>query len=61
MFSSNRINLRKVTEDDAPIYYKWRNNPVVMENTSPNLDVYTQEETEGFIREIIIPSIQNVT
>ncbi len=52
MFSSNRINLRKVTEDDAAIYHKWRNNPVVMENTSPNLDVYTQEETEGFIREI---------
>ncbi|MFD2924738.1 GNAT family N-acetyltransferase [Halobacillus naozhouensis] len=52
MFSSKRINLRKVNEGDADIYHKWRNNPVVMENTSPSLDVYTLEETEEFIRVI---------
>ncbi|UOQ92165.1 GNAT family N-acetyltransferase [Halobacillus shinanisalinarum] len=52
MFSSNRIHFRKVTEDDAAIYHRWRNDPEVMENTSPNLDVYTFEETEEFIRSI---------
>lgn len=49
MFSTDRIYLRKVTKEDTNIYHKWRSNHNVMENTSPNLDVYSLEETENFI------------
>jgi diamine N-acetyltransferase len=52
MFSTNRIHLRKVTENDVDTYHKWRSNHKVMENTSLKLDVYTLEETEKFIQMI---------
>ncbi|MGP4074750.1 GNAT family N-acetyltransferase [Halobacillus sp. K22] len=53
MFSTDRIYLRKVIKEDTDIYHKWRSNPNVMQNTSPNLDVYTREDTENFILSII--------
>ncbi|WP_254854018.1 GNAT family N-acetyltransferase [Halobacillus salinus] len=53
MFSTERIQLRKVTEEDAAIYHKWRTNPIVMENTSPHLDTYTLKDTEVFIQSIV--------
>ncbi|WP_096187722.1 GNAT family N-acetyltransferase [Evansella halocellulosilytica] len=53
MFISDRIMLRKVTEQDAETYYKWRNDPEVMQNTSPHLDLFTMSETEEFINSIV--------
>ncbi|WP_377890191.1 GNAT family N-acetyltransferase [Alkalihalobacillus sp. R86527] len=53
MFSTSRIHLRKVTENDADLYHTWRSNSEVMKNTSPELDVYTVKETEAFIQSII--------
>ncbi|WP_082235284.1 GNAT family N-acetyltransferase [Halobacillus massiliensis] len=52
MFKTERIHLRKVMESDAETYYSWINNLEVMENTSPELDVYTLNETEQFIKNI---------
>lgn len=52
MFTSDRIQLRKVTEKDAAIYHRWRSNHKVMESTSLELDDYTLEDTERFIQTI---------
>lgn len=52
MFTSDRIQLRKVTKNDAAIYHRWRSNDKVMESTSLELDAYTMEDTERFIQNI---------
>ncbi|EMA6344667.1 GNAT family protein [Bacillus cytotoxicus] len=53
MFESNRIRLRKLSEDDIPTYHLWRNDPEVMQTTSPILDTYSFEETEAFCKQIM--------
>ena len=53
MFTSDRIHLRKVKENDADTYHKWRNNHNVMESTSLELDDYTLEDTQQFIQMIV--------
>jgi len=53
LFESDRIILRKMTAQDAGIYHKWRNDMDVMQTTAPLLDVYTIEETERFVNQII--------
>lgn len=52
MFNSERIFLRKVTEQDVETYHQWRNDTDVMKNTSPELDIFTLAESEEFIRNI---------
>lgn len=52
MFSTDRITLRKVTEEDTEIYHSWRNNTEVMKSTSPTLDQYTKADTASFIQMI---------
>ncbi|MBM7578651.1 GNAT family N-acetyltransferase [Jeotgalibacillus terrae] len=52
MFSTDRMTLRKVTEEDTEIYHSWRNNPEVMKNTSPSMDQYTKADTAAFIQMI---------
>lgn len=53
LFESERIILRKMTAQDAEVYHKWRNDIDVMQTTAPLLDVYTIEETEKFVNQII--------
>ncbi len=53
MFFGERIYLRKVTEEDALTYHRWRNDPEVMENTSLSLDLFTYKETSEFIQSIM--------
>ncbi|MCP3030799.1 GNAT family N-acetyltransferase [Halobacillus sp. A1] len=52
MFTSDRIHLRKMNEDDFHIYHNWRSNIEVMQYTNPELDVYSLRETEQFIKSI---------
>lgn len=49
MFETETIRLRKLTNNDFEIYHNWRNDTEVMYSTSPNLDIYTLEETEKYI------------
>ncbi len=52
MFKNDTINLRKLTLDDVELYHGWRNDTEVMKSTSPQLDLYSFEETQGFIEMI---------
>lgn len=56
MFTTQRIRLRKMTEQDVEVYHSWRNDARVMETTTPYLDVYTPEETDAFVRSVILGS-----
>jgi RimJ/RimL family protein N-acetyltransferase len=56
LFESPRIVLRKMTEHDIEIYHTWRNDTEVMQSTSLLLDVYDIEETQEFVRQIILAS-----
>jgi len=56
LFESSRIYFRKMTEEDVPVYHKWRNDPEVMRTTSPYLDVYTLAETRAFVEQVILGS-----
>ncbi|MBR7796523.1 MAG: GNAT family N-acetyltransferase [Bacillota bacterium] len=56
LFESSRIKLRKMTIEDTDLYHQWRNDIDVMQTTSPNLDIYTFEETKSFVREVILHS-----
>lgn len=49
MFENEIIRLRKLSPDDYGIYHIWRNDLDVMYSTSPELDLYTAEETEKYI------------
>ncbi len=49
MFENKMVRLRKLSPSDARTYHDWRNDLEVMKTTSPQLDLYTLEETEQFI------------
>lgn len=49
MFENTNIKLRKLSANDYTTYHDWRNDIEVMQSTSPQLDLYTLEETEQFI------------
>lgn len=53
MFTNKRIKLRKLTIEDHLIYNEWRNDPEVMQSTSPYLDLYSLSETHSFIEMIL--------
>ncbi|WP_440895433.1 GNAT family N-acetyltransferase [Amphibacillus sp. Q70] len=52
MFENETIKLRKLSTNDYTIYHNWRNDMEVMKSTSPQLELYTLEETEQFISTI---------
>lgn len=56
MFTTQRIRLRKMTEQDAQAYHSWRNDTRVMETTNPHMDVYAPEDTDAFVRSVILGS-----
>ena len=56
LFESTRITLRKMTVHDTEVYHKWRNDIEVMQSTAPMLDVYHIEETEEFVKQVILGS-----
>lgn len=56
MFATERIKLRKMTGQDVGVYHKWRNTPEAMYWTNPAMDVYTEEETAGFVKNVILGS-----
>ncbi|MGZ7444140.1 GNAT family N-acetyltransferase [Paenibacillus sp. TH7-28] len=56
LFESARVRLRKMTEDDAAVYHKWRNDPEVMRTTSPSLDLFTFADTKQFVDHVILGS-----
>jgi len=45
-----------MTLQDAKVYHTWRNDIEVMKSTSPFLDIYHVEETEGFVNHVILGS-----
>ncbi|ANV69890.1 MULTISPECIES: GNAT family N-acetyltransferase [Bacillus] len=53
MFESNRIQLRKFSEDDILTYYKWHNDIDVMSSTTLTLDKYSFQDTEKLCRQFI--------
>ncbi|PYZ96428.1 GNAT family N-acetyltransferase [Alteribacter lacisalsi] len=56
MFNTHRITLRKMTADDTELYHIWRNDPDVMQSTSPSLDLHTEEETKSFVKDVLLSS-----
>lgn len=56
MFENKLIKLRKLSANDYTTYHNWRNDMEVMETTSPQLDIYTLEETEQYISAIVSQS-----
>ncbi|WP_027963991.1 GNAT family N-acetyltransferase [Halalkalibacillus halophilus] len=56
MLSSKRIKLRKVENDDVETYHQWRNDLEVMASTSPSLDLYSLDDTRGFVENVFIGS-----
>lgn len=56
MFTTQRIRLRKMTEQDMQVYHGWRNDVRVMETTNPYMDLYTPEDTDAFVRSVILGS-----
>lgn len=56
MFENKMIKLRKLSANDYTTYHDWRNDIEVMETTSPQLDIYTLEETEQYISAIVSQS-----
>ncbi|OUQ86314.1 GNAT family N-acetyltransferase [Brevibacillus brevis] len=54
LFQTERIYLRKMTGEDVDVYHTWRNDEEVMRTTNPSMDVYTWEETNGFVNQVIL-------
>ena len=54
LFESNRIQLRKFSEDDILTYYKWHNDIDVMSSTTLTLDKYSLQDTENFASNLFI-------
>ncbi|MGG4459703.1 GNAT family N-acetyltransferase [Brevibacillus sp. HB1.1] len=54
LFQSERIYLRKMTGEDVDVYHTWRNDVEVMRTTNPSMDVYTWEDTNGFVNQVIL-------
>ncbi|UTR07328.1 GNAT family N-acetyltransferase [Alkalihalobacillus sp. LMS6] len=53
MFQSTRLRLRKMETTDTPTYHQWRNDVDVMASTSLALDLYTYEETQAFVENVM--------
>ncbi|WP_291567768.1 GNAT family N-acetyltransferase, partial [Clostridium sp. UBA2485] len=56
MFENKVIRLRKFSLNDYSTYHNWRNDIEVMQSTSPQLDMYTLEETEEYVSAIATQS-----
>lgn len=56
MFSSERLQFRKMEEKDIERYHFWRNDIDVMKTTSTSLDLYSLDETRHFVENIILNS-----
>ncbi|UIO43270.1 GNAT family N-acetyltransferase [Brevibacillus brevis] len=54
LFQTERIYLRKMTGEDVDVYHTWRNDEEVMRTTNPSMDVYTWEDTNGFVNQVIL-------
>ncbi|MBW5470393.1 GNAT family N-acetyltransferase [Brevibacillus formosus] len=54
LFQSERIYLRKMTGEDVDVYHTWRNDVEVMRTTNPSMDVYTWDDTNGFVNQVIL-------
>lgn len=54
LFESARVCLRKMIEDDIPIYQKWRNDMDVLRTTNPFIDMYTYGDTKAFVEHVIL-------
>ncbi|MFS0785672.1 GNAT family protein [Shouchella sp. 1P09AA] len=54
MFQSTRLRLRKMETTDVPTYHQWRNDIDVMASTSLALDLYTYEETQAFVENVML-------
>ncbi|MED1785480.1 GNAT family protein [Brevibacillus fortis] len=54
LFQSERIYLRKMTSEDVDVYHTWRNDVEVMRTTSPSMDVFTWDDTNGFVNQVIL-------
>ena len=54
LFETERIKLRKMTQEDIPLYHKWRTDIDVQQTTNPYLDMYRYEETEAFVKNVIL-------
>lgn len=52
LFESTRIILRKMTMEDIEVYNRWSNDEEVINNTYPNLDKYSIEDTEQFYKKV---------
>ncbi|GAF21966.1 MULTISPECIES: GNAT family N-acetyltransferase [Shouchella] len=59
MFQSTRLRLRKMQNTDISLYHQWRNDHEVMASTSLVLDVYTYEETQSFVENVMLSSAQS--
>ncbi|MFB4168168.1 GNAT family N-acetyltransferase [Virgibacillus sp. JSM 102003] len=56
MFSSKRLQFRKMVESDIEKYHSWRNDIDVMKTTSTSLDLYSLDETKNFVEKVILNS-----
>lgn len=54
LFQSERIYLRKMTGEDVDVYHTWRNDVEVMRTTSPSMDLFTRDDTNGFVNQVIL-------
>ncbi|NRR04612.1 GNAT family N-acetyltransferase [Brevibacillus sp. RS1.1] len=54
LFQTERIYLRKMTGEDVDVYHTWRNDVEVMRTTNPSMDVYTWEDTNSFVNQVIL-------
>ncbi|MEC5425841.1 GNAT family protein [Virgibacillus sp. C22-A2] len=56
MFVSERVKLRKMTNEDVELYHSWRNDVDVMISTNPSLDLYSIQDTKEFVERVILGS-----
>ncbi|MUK89497.1 GNAT family N-acetyltransferase [Ornithinibacillus sp. L9] len=56
MFSSQRLQLRKVHSSDLEQYHRWRNDLDLMTSTNPALDLYSIDETRHFVENVLMDS-----
>ncbi|MDV2682933.1 GNAT family protein [Alkalihalophilus lindianensis] len=54
MFTSNRVQLRKMVPEDIERYHTWRNDIDVMNSTSLSLDIYSLDETRAFVENVML-------
>ncbi|NJP36189.1 GNAT family N-acetyltransferase [Alkalicoccus luteus] len=50
----SRLKLSPVSEEDAPVYHRWRTDWEVMQHTSMTTAVPTYSETVQFVQEVLI-------